>query len=121
MPFSCHSEGVERLKSLFPPPHNASERIYSNNTAKNTTAAVNIKSSGCIPPKTLYNGQYCCIFIATNKKYLNMSLIRVLLAIFFPPLAVIDRGCGSVLIVFLLTLCGWVPGVIGALVILNKQ
>ena len=50
-----------------------------------------------------------------------MSLIRVILAIFFPPLAVIDRGCGSVVIVFLLTLCGWVPGVIGALVILNKE
>ena len=50
-----------------------------------------------------------------------MSVLRVLLAIFFPPLAVIDRGCGSVLIVFLLTLCGWVPGVIGALVILNKK
>ena len=50
-----------------------------------------------------------------------MSLLRVLLAIFFPPLAVIDRGCGSVLSVFLLTLCGWVPGVIGALVILNKN
>ena len=49
-----------------------------------------------------------------------MSLLRVLLAIFFPPLAVIDQGCGSVLIVFLLTLCGWVPGVIGALVILNR-
>ncbi|MCQ2315546.1 MAG: YqaE/Pmp3 family membrane protein [Bacteroidales bacterium] len=50
-----------------------------------------------------------------------MSFLRVLLAIFFPPLSVIDRGCGSVLIVFLLTLCGWVPGVIGALVILNKN
>ncbi len=50
-----------------------------------------------------------------------MSLIRVLLAILFPPLAVIDRGCGSVLIILLLTLCGWVPGVIGALVILNKN
>lgn len=50
-----------------------------------------------------------------------MSILRVLLAIFFPPLAVIDRGCGSVLIVFLLTLAGWVPGVIGALVILNKN
>jgi len=50
----------------------------------------------------------------------SMSLLRVLLAIFFPPLAVLDRGCGSVLIVFLLTLCGWVPGVIAALVILNK-
>jgi uncharacterized membrane protein YqaE (UPF0057 family) len=50
-----------------------------------------------------------------------MSLIRVLLAIFFPPLAVLDKGCGSVLIVLLLTLCGWVPGVIAALVILNKN
>ena len=50
-----------------------------------------------------------------------MSLFRVILSIIFPPLAVIDRGCGSVLIVFLLTLCGWVPGVIGALVILNKN
>jgi uncharacterized membrane protein YqaE (UPF0057 family) len=50
-----------------------------------------------------------------------MSCLRVLLAILFPPLAVIDRGCGSVVIVFLLTLCGWVPGVIGALVILNKN
>lgn len=50
-----------------------------------------------------------------------MSFLRALLAIFFPPLAVIDRGCGSVLIVFLLTLCGWIPGVIGALIILNKD
>ena len=40
-----------------------------------------------------------------------MSILRVLLSIIFPLLAVIDRGCGSVLIVFLLTLCGWVPGV----------
>ena len=50
-----------------------------------------------------------------------MSLLRVLLAIIFPPLAVIDRGCGSVLIVFLLTCAGWAPGVIAALVILNKN
>ncbi|MGA0257582.1 MAG: YqaE/Pmp3 family membrane protein [Saprospiraceae bacterium] len=49
-----------------------------------------------------------------------MSLIRVLLAFFFPPLAVIDKGCGSIVIVFLLTLAGWVPGVIAALVILNN-
>lgn len=50
-----------------------------------------------------------------------MSFLRVLFAILFPPLAVIDQGCGSVLIVFLLTLAGWVPGVIAALVILNKR
>jgi len=49
-----------------------------------------------------------------------MSLLRVLLAIIFPPLAVIDKGCGSLIITFLLTLCGWVPGVIAALVILNR-
>jgi len=50
-----------------------------------------------------------------------MSCLQVLLAIIFPPLAVLDRGCGSVIIVFLLTLCGWIPGVIGALIILNKN
>ncbi|MEE0864136.1 MAG: YqaE/Pmp3 family membrane protein [Alistipes sp.] len=50
-----------------------------------------------------------------------MSLFRVLLAIFFPPLAVIDKGCGSFLIVFLLSACGWAPGIIGALVILNRS
>ncbi|MBR4871941.1 MAG: YqaE/Pmp3 family membrane protein [Alistipes sp.] len=49
-----------------------------------------------------------------------MSLFRVLLSIIFPPLAVVDQGCGSFLIVFLLTLMGWVPGVIAALIILNK-
>ncbi|MBR5237650.1 MAG: YqaE/Pmp3 family membrane protein [Paludibacteraceae bacterium] len=49
-----------------------------------------------------------------------MSLIRVLLAIIFPPLAVVDKGCGSFLIVFILTCLGWIPGVIGALIILNK-
>ncbi|MDX2130355.1 MAG: YqaE/Pmp3 family membrane protein [Chloroherpetonaceae bacterium] len=50
-----------------------------------------------------------------------MSLIRVILSIIFPPLAVVDKGCGSFVIVFILTLCGWVPGVIAALIILNKQ
>ena len=50
-----------------------------------------------------------------------MSCLQVLLAIIFPPLAVIDHGCGSVTIVLLLTLLGWVPGVIGALIILNKN
>lgn len=50
-----------------------------------------------------------------------MSIFRVILSLIFPPLAVIDRGCGAVLIVLILTLCGWVPGVIGALIILNKN
>ncbi len=50
-----------------------------------------------------------------------MSVFRVLLSIIFPPLAVVDKGCGSFLIVTILTCAGWIPGVIGALVILNKS
>lgn len=50
-----------------------------------------------------------------------MSILRVILAIVFPPLSVIDCGCGSVLIVSILTVAGWVPGVIAALIILNKE
>ena len=50
-----------------------------------------------------------------------MSVFRVILSIIFPPLAVLDRGCGSVLIVFILTMLGWIPGVIAALIILNKN
>lgn len=50
----------------------------------------------------------------------SMSLWRVILSVLFPPLAVIDRGCGSVLIVFILTVFGWIPGVIAALIILNN-
>ncbi len=49
-----------------------------------------------------------------------MSIFRVLLAIIFPPLSVLDKGCGSVVITFILTLAGWIPGVIAALVILNN-
>ena len=49
-----------------------------------------------------------------------MGFGRVILCIVFPPLAVIDKGCGSILITFLLTCLGWVPGGIAALVINNN-
>jgi len=50
----------------------------------------------------------------------SMSLMRAVLCIIFPPLAVLDRGCGTILLVTLLTIAGWVPGAIAAL-ILNYQ
>jgi uncharacterized membrane protein YqaE (UPF0057 family) len=50
-----------------------------------------------------------------------MSCWRVLMCIIFPPLAVIDKGCGSIVITTILTLIGWVPGVIAALVINNAR
>jgi uncharacterized membrane protein YqaE (UPF0057 family) len=49
-----------------------------------------------------------------------MSFWRVILCIVFPPLAVVDKGCGSFLIILILTILGWIPGVIGALIINNK-
>ncbi len=44
-----------------------------------------------------------------------MGLGRVLLCILLPPLAVLDKGCGIVLLVTLLTLAGWVPGALTAI------
>ena len=49
-----------------------------------------------------------------------MGCLRVILCIIFPPLAVVDKGCGSIVIVFILTCLGWVPGVIAALIINNN-
>ncbi|SDW47367.1 Proteolipid membrane potential modulator [Lutibacter oricola] len=49
-----------------------------------------------------------------------MGCFRVFLCIIFPPLAVIDKGCGSLIIVFILTCLGWIPGVIAALIINNN-
>ncbi len=50
-----------------------------------------------------------------------MSILRVIACIIFPPLAVYDQGCGSIIITLLLTICGWVPGVLAALFILNRK
>lgn len=49
-----------------------------------------------------------------------MSLFRVILCIIFPPLAVLDKGLGSIVLVLILTILGWIPGVIGALIICKK-
>jgi len=46
-----------------------------------------------------------------------MGCLRALLCLLFPPLAVIDRGCGTIIIVTALTLAGWIPGVIAALLL----
>ncbi len=44
-------------------------------------------------------------------------VVRIILCIIFPPLAVVDKGCGSMIIVFLLTCLGWIPGTVAALII----
>lgn len=49
-----------------------------------------------------------------------MGILRAILCILLPPLAVLDKGCGSVLLVTVLTLVGWLPGVIAALIISTR-
>lgn len=71
--------------------------------------------------RTIEPEKFINSLIEIRKSQITMGFFRVLLCIIFPPLAVIDKGCGSVLIVFLLTLCAWVPGVIGALIINNRR
>ncbi len=46
---------------------------------------------------------------------------RILLALVFPPLAVLDKGCGTASLVFLLTMFGWFPGIVLALVIITAD
>lgn len=46
-----------------------------------------------------------------------MGCMRALICILFPPLAVVDRGCGTFILVFVLTTAGWAPGAIAALLI----
>lgn len=50
-----------------------------------------------------------------------MGFLRALVCILCPPLAVLDKGCGSILIVTFLTIAGWIPGAIAALMINLRQ
>ena len=50
-----------------------------------------------------------------------MSIWRVILCIIFPPLAVINKGCGSLVLTTHLTIVGWVLGVIAALIINTRD
>jgi len=50
-----------------------------------------------------------------------MGCFRVVLAILFPPLAVLDKGCGSIAMVTFLTLLGYIPGLIAAIILGNRN
>lgn len=50
-----------------------------------------------------------------------MGCGRFILAIILPPVAVLDKGCGPVLVVTILTVMGWIPGIIGAIVFSSME
>jgi uncharacterized membrane protein YqaE (UPF0057 family) len=51
------------------------------------------------------------------KGSIEMSIWRAVLCVVFPPLAVLDKGCGVAVIVGVLWLAGIFPGIIAALII----
>ena len=60
-----------------------------------------------------------------NNSYLlgdyKMGCGRAILCIIFPPLAVLDCGCGAILLTLILTCVGWIPGVIAAIVFSSRM
>jgi uncharacterized membrane protein YqaE (UPF0057 family) len=50
-----------------------------------------------------------------------MGCFRAIFCIIFPPIAVIDRGCGAIFLTLLLTCFGWIPGVIAAIFFNSKK
>lgn len=59
--------------------------------------------------------------LRVSGKDLLVLILRYVLCLVFPPLAVFDKGCGTMLIVFVLTLFGWLPGTIMAFLICIKD
>jgi uncharacterized membrane protein YqaE (UPF0057 family) len=50
-----------------------------------------------------------------------MGCFRALLCILLPPLAVLDKGCGAIVVTTILTLIGWIPGVIAAILFCTRD
>ena len=50
-----------------------------------------------------------------------MSLLRVIVCIVLPPAAVLDKGCGPIVLTTVLTLVGWVPGIIAAIIFCTRS
>lgn len=49
-----------------------------------------------------------------------MGCLRAIICLILPPLAVLDKGLGAILITTVLTLAGWIPGVIAALIFCSE-
>jgi uncharacterized membrane protein YqaE (UPF0057 family) len=50
----------------------------------------------------------------------SMSLLRVIVCIVLPPAAVLDKGCGPIVLTTVLRLVGWVPGIIAAIIFCTR-
>jgi uncharacterized membrane protein YqaE (UPF0057 family) len=50
-----------------------------------------------------------------------MDIRRLILAVILPPAAVMNKEAGTIMLTGLLTVLGWVPGVVAALIMINQE
>ncbi len=50
-----------------------------------------------------------------------MDIRRLLLAVILPPSAIMNKEAGTIMLTGLLTLLGWVPGVVFALFLISRE
>jgi len=50
-----------------------------------------------------------------------MDIRRLILAVIMPPAAVMNKEAGTIMLTGLLTVLGWVPGVVAALIMINQE
>ncbi len=50
-----------------------------------------------------------------------MDIRRLILAVILPPAAVMNKEAGTIMLTGLLTLLGWVPGVVAAFVMIAQE
>lgn len=93
-----------------------------NMTSRTASGIENINS---VVDKTKTHGKFALssldkITETIISKIHYIGIKKALLCVFLPPLAILDKGRGAILLVSVLTLCGWVPGVTAALVVCTK-
>jgi uncharacterized membrane protein YqaE (UPF0057 family) len=57
----------------------------------------------------------------TSNLEIIMDIRRLILAFILPPAAVMNKEAGTIMLTGILTLWGWIPGVVAALIMINRE
>jgi uncharacterized membrane protein YqaE (UPF0057 family) len=57
----------------------------------------------------------------TTNMEIIMDIRRLILAFILPPAAVMNKEAGTIMLTGILTLWGWIPGVVAALIMISKE
>ncbi|NTU52341.1 MAG: YqaE/Pmp3 family membrane protein [Chlorobiaceae bacterium] len=50
-----------------------------------------------------------------------MDIRRLVLAFILPPAAIMNKEAGTIMLTGILTLWGWIPGVVAALIMISRE